>query len=119
MSPDWKRIADEIRAVSDDRALAASNEPDPVEARLLQRESVMLGRAAMLAESGLLSPTLSAAAHESVVVDGADLTLWGMSRDGESALRAMAQDPYVDVHQVDPARVLAAVLGIRPEGPSA
>ena len=119
MSPDWKRIADELRAVSDDRALAAANEPDAVEARLLQRESVMLGRAAMLAGSGLQSPTLSAAADASVVVDGDDLTVWGMPGDGDAALRAMAKDPSVDVNAVDAARVLAAVLGVRPDGPSA
>jgi hypothetical protein len=119
MSPAWKHMADELQALADDRALAASNEPDPAEARLLERESVLLGRTAVMVQSGMAPAALASAASAAVVVSTDDLLVWGMSHDGERALRQMADDPHVDVHQIDPALVLAAVLGTRPSGPYA
>ena len=119
MSPAWKHIADELQALADDRALAASNEPDPVEARLLQRESVLLGRTAVMVQSGMAPTALASAASAAVVVSTDDLLVWGMSRDGEHALRHLADDPRVDVNQIDPARVLAALLGTQQSGPYA
>ena len=118
MTPSWPSIADELRAVADDRTLAASHEPDPVEARLLQRESVMLARAAMLAGSGLAPTSLATAADGGWMHDGDSRPmLWGVSGEGEAALRRLAHDPHVDVQQIDPAVVLAAVLGTtRPGG---
>jgi len=119
MSPAWKHIADELQALADDCALASSNEPDPVEARLLQRESVLLTRTAVLVRSGMAPASLASAASDAVVFSSDDLLVWGMSHDGERALRQMADDPHVDVHQINPALVLAAVLGTRPSGPYA
>ena len=119
MSPAWKHMANELQALADDRALAASNEPDPVEARLLQRESVLLGRTAVMVQSGMAPAALASAASAAVVVSTDDLLVWGMSPDGEQALRHLADDPQVDVNQIDPALVLAAVLGTRPSGPYA
>ena len=120
MTPAWLRIADELRAVADDRTLAASNEPDPVEARLLQRESVLLARAAMLAGSGLAPVSLATAADGGWMRDGDSRPmLWGVSGEGEAALRRLAHDPQVDVQQIDPALVLATVLGTPPSGPEA
>jgi hypothetical protein len=119
MSTAWTRIADELQAIADDRALAASNEPDPAEARLLQRESALLARTAVMVQAGTAPASLASAASDAVVVSTDDLLVWGMSHDGERALRQMADDPHVDVHQIDPALVLAAVLGTRPSGPYA
>lgn len=119
MSPAWQRIAEELRATAADRALAASNEPDPTEARLLERESVLLARAAMLAGAGLADHRLAPYADAGMMVSDADLTLWGVSGAGEVALRRLAQDPSVDVQQIDPARVLSTVLGARLGGPQA
>lgn len=111
MSPAWKRIAEELRATAADRALAASNEPDPTEARLLERESVLLARAAMLAGAGLADHNLGPYADAGVVLNADDLVMWGVSGAGEASLRRLAQDPTVDVQQVDPARVLSIVMG--------
>lgn len=119
MSPAWQRIADELRATAADRALAASNEPDPTEARLLQRESVLLSRAAMLAGAGLADQSLTPYADAGMVLSDDTLVMWGVSGAGEAGLRRLAQDPSVDVQQVDPALVLSTVLGARPGGPSA
>lgn len=118
MTPAWLRIADELRAVADDRTLAASHEPDIVEAGLLRREAALLARAAMLAGSGLAPTSLAAAADGGWMHDGDSRpVLWGVTGDGEAALRRLARDPAVDVQQVDPAVVLAAVLGV-PSGGS-
>ena len=119
MSAVWKRIADELQAVADDRALAASNEPDASEARLLQREAVLLGRTVMLLRSGTAPASLALAASDAVVVSTDDLLVWGMPHDGEHALRRLADDPNVDVHQIDTGLVLAALLGTPPSGPYA
>jgi len=119
MSPGWHRIADELRSIARDRALAASNDPSPSEARLLHRESVLLERAAGLAQSGQMQRTFTPYALDGVVTTSDDLVVWGMSASGEDALRRLADDPAIDVNAVDPERVLAAVLGARPEGPTA
>jgi len=119
MSAAWKHIADELQAIADDRALAASNEPDTAEARLLQRESALLARTAVMVQAGTAPASLASAASDAVVVSTDDLLVWGMSHDGEVALRRLADDPHVDVHQIDPALVLAAVLGTQPRGPYA
>jgi hypothetical protein len=119
MSAAWKHIADELQAIADDRALAASNEPDPAEARLLQRESALLARTAVMVQAGTAPASLASAASDAVVVSSDDLLVWGLSHEGEGALRRLADDPHVDVHQIDPALVLAALLGTQQSGPYA
>jgi hypothetical protein len=91
MSPGWHRIADELRSVARDRALAASNDPSPAEARLLQRESVLLERAAGLAQSGHMQRTFTPYALDGVVTTSDDLVVWGMSASAEDALRRLAE----------------------------
>lgn len=112
MSPRWYRVADELRAIAADRSLAAAHEPVLNEERLLRREAALLISAAALASSGNPDVDLNGGTPRDGVGERGDLALWGMSADGEAALRALAADPSVDPEALDPHVVLAAILGV-------
>jgi len=115
MSPSWNPIADEVASLADDRGLAAAAEPDPRERRLLEREAVLLARAAEVARSRPVEGLLVHCACQGVVVHAGPLVVWGISPDAEAALRALAEDDSVDVGSVDSCAVLRAVLGVPAE----
>ena len=114
MSPRWYRVADELRAIAADRSLAAAHEPVLNEERLLRREAALLISAAALASSGNPDVNVDDGIPREIVVEGGGLTFWGMSADGEAALRALAADPSVDPETLDPHVVLKAILGVSP-----
>ena len=114
MSPRWYRVADELRAIAADRSLAAAHEPVLNEERLLRREAALLMSAAALASSGNPDVDLDGGTPSDGVGGRGGLTFWGMSADGEAALRALAADPSVDPDALDPHVVLAAILGVPP-----
>ncbi len=115
MSPSWNPIAAEVASLADDRGLAAAVEPRPHERRLLEREAVLLARAAEAARTGPGEGLLIHVACEGVVVHADQLVVWGISPEAEAALRAFAADPTVDVHATDACAVLRAVLGLPAE----
>ena len=112
MNPRWYRVADELRAIAADRSLAAAHEPVLHEELLLQREAALLNKAAALASSGKPDVNVDDGIPREIVVEGGGLTFWGMSADGEAALRALAADPSVDPETLDPHVALAAILGV-------
>ncbi len=114
MSPRWYRVADELRAIAADRSLAAAHEPVLNEELLLRREVALLNSAAALASSGHPDVDIDGGIPTHEVVEGSGLTFWGMSADGEVALRALAADPSVDPEALDPHVVLEAILGVTP-----
>ena len=115
MSPSWNPIASEVASLADDRGLAAAAEPDSRERRLLEREAVLLARAADEAQTRPVEGALIHCACEGVVVQAEQLVVWGISPDSEAALRALAEDDAVDVNAVDACAVLRAVLGVPAE----
>ena len=115
MSPSWNPIASEVASLADDRGLAAAAEPDSRERRLLEREAVLLARAADEAQTRPVEGALIHCACEGVVVQAGQLVVWGISPDSEAALRALAEDDAVDVNAVDACAVLRAVLGVPAE----
>jgi hypothetical protein len=115
VSPSWNPIAAEVASLADDRGLAAAAEPDPRERRLLEREAVLLARAADVARTRPMEGVMVHCACQGVVVDAGSLVMWGISPEGEAAVRALALDPAVDVHTVDACAVLRAVLGVPAE----
>ena len=115
MSPSWNPIASEVASLADDRGLAAAAEPDSRERRLLEREAVLLARAADEARTRPVEGALIHCACEGVVVQAGQLVVWGISPDSEAALRALAEDDAVDVNAVDACAVLRAVLGVPAE----
>lgn len=112
MSPSWNPIAAEVASLADDRGLAAAAEPRPRERHLLQREAVLLARAAEAAHTHPVEGLLIHTACEGVVVHSGSLVLWGISPEAEAALRALAEDDAVDVHAVDARALLHTVLGV-------
>lgn len=90
MCPSWNRVADEIEALASDRLLAAHGEPDPTERRLLAREAQLLHLAADAALTRPGDAWLVHSACQGVVVQCEMFAMWGISRDGEDALRALA-----------------------------
>jgi len=115
MSPSWNPIADEVASLADDRGLAAAAEPDPRERLLLEREAVLLARAADVARSRPVEGMLIHCACEGVVVHAGHLVMWGISPEGEAGLRALAEDDGLDVRTVDACAVLRAVLAVPAE----
>lgn len=114
MSPRWYRVADELRAIAADRSLAAAHEPVLNEERLLRREAALLISAAALASSGNPDVDLDGGTPRDEAGERGGLALWGLSADGEAALRALAADPSVDPDALDPHVVLKAILGMSP-----
>lgn len=112
MSPSWNPIADEVTSLAEDRGLAAASEPDPRERMLLEREAVLLARAAQEARTRPVEGMLVHCACEGVVVHAGPLVMWGISPEAEAALRALAVDGDVDAHAVDACVVLRMVLGM-------
>ena len=115
MSPSWNPVADEVASLADDRGLAAAAEPDSRERRLLEREAVLLARAAEVARARPVEGLLVHCACEGVVVHAGPLVMWGITPEAEAAIRALAEDDHVDVRSVDACAVLRAVLGLPAE----
>lgn len=116
MCPAWTRVADEIDSLARDRVLAASVEPEPAEHALLIREALLLRAAAECARSGPRDGQMVHTACEGVVVHCGHMVMWGISEEGEQALRALARDPAVGVDSLVPCRVLGALLGVPEDG---
>ncbi len=114
VSSRWYRVADELRAIAADRSLAAAHEPVLIEERLLRREAALLTSAAALASSGNPDVDLDGGTPRDGAGERGGLALWGLSADGEAALRALAANPSVDPEALDPHGVLAAILGVPP-----
>ena len=113
MLPPWNHVADEIEALASDRLLAAQHEPDPTERALLGHEARLLHAAA---DAALTRPNEAWMAHsacQGVVVHCERFVLWGISTQGDGALRDLALDGASgDGARVDALEVLRRVLGV-------
>lgn len=113
MCPSWNRVADEIEAIASDRVLAASGEPDPDERRLLACEARLLHGAADAALARPADAWMVHSACEGVVVHCEMFVMWGVSRQAEESLRAMAVQSLANHDTaLDDLEVLRVLLGV-------
>jgi len=119
MCPARNRVAEEIEALASDRLIAARGQPDEAERRLLGCEARLLH---MAADAALTHPTdawMVQSAFRGAVVHCELFVMWGISRQAEDHLRALAaraaadgQEPGDAGQAPDPLDVFRAVLGV-------